>query len=109
MTNVNELPKTREEYLVWSLEWSGRFTKVYSGLLSSSRYTRLILTSWIEYTLEEFPDLITVYIHGGGGSFTVSIAGVDLCQYLMSNNASLGRRLIDHPEVKVKKRNLKIK
>jgi len=94
------LPKTREEYTMWSLEWTGRFQTRYLDHLDHNDECMTALLTWINYTVDTYPDL--VLIEPSISTFRITIAGVLLYSW-GGNQIILCRKILDHPETKKRK------
>lgn len=96
---TNRLPETREEYTAWSLEWNGRFRTTYQMYLTIRTEMLDVLKQWIMFTVEQYPDLVTVERSKAGTNYKVWIAGVELLQFSCLQHADLFRVLQDSPGV----------
>jgi hypothetical protein len=97
---VLTLPRTLEEYTMWALEFSDNFHQTVERALRLS-YTdqndgsATALLRWIEYTLKNYPELITVDLYYT--SIQVWVCGVYVNTYESRIEVELVRDIIDEP------------
>ena len=97
MSRIVQLPTTREEYTMWSLEWTGRFRTRYLDYLDHNSESMTALLAWIDYTVDTYPDLVLIEL--SINTFMITVAGVLLYSW-GDNEIILCRRILDHPETK---------
>lgn len=99
---VYNLPKTREEYTAWALEFSGKeFIARYGRHLTTNSQSLEQLVSWTKYTVRTYPNLVHMKLLRT--SFVVDVAGVTTSRYTMQRFPELAREIMDKPECKVTK------
>lgn len=92
--NKLSLPRTPEEYTIWALEFSDGFFSWAKPMLEyNANGSAVAVLRWIEYTLREYPEYLTIDVYAT--YFNVWVCGVFVQRYQSHIEIEMIRNIID--------------